>query len=106
MVMLFGRLALRKNIHLIEGVQRRFTNKILIKKKKALERLRFLGLPSLEFRHLRGDLIEVFKIVHGHYDPLTTNSLVNIKENKLTRGHEFTLTKRFNKLGQYHKFFY
>jgi hypothetical protein len=98
---------LRKNINLIKGVQRRFTNKILIKKTGLgyEERLKCLGLPSLEFRQLKGGLIEVFKIMHGHYDPLTTNSLLNIRENKLTRGHKFTLIKHFNKLGQYHKFF-
>ena len=33
------------------------------------ERLRKLKLPTLSYRRLRGDLIEVYKIVHDIYDP-------------------------------------
>ena len=48
--------------------------------------MQILKLPSLEFRRLRGDLIEVFKIIHEVYDPATTSSLLTINPNiKCTR---------------------
>ena len=34
-------------------------------------------LPSLEFRHLRDDMIQTFNITHGFYDDKTTQSLFN-----------------------------
>ena len=57
---------LRKDILALEGVQRRFTR--LIPEMRGLayeERLNRLGLYSLEFRRLRGDLIETYKIMKG-----------------------------------------
>jgi hypothetical protein len=33
------------------------------------EHLRKLELPTLSYRRLRGDMIEVYKIIQGHYDP-------------------------------------
>jgi hypothetical protein len=33
------------------------------------ERLRKLELPTLSYRRLRGDMIEVYQIIQGHYDP-------------------------------------
>jgi hypothetical protein len=33
------------------------------------EHLRKLELPTLSYRWLRGDMIEVYKIIQGHYDP-------------------------------------
>jgi len=47
-----------------------------MKGKSYEERLTKLKLPSLQYRRLRGDLIEVYKIVHAVYDPATTHSLL------------------------------
>ena len=39
------------------------------------DRLKALKLPSLGYRRFRGDLIEMYKICHNKYDPVTTNNL-------------------------------
>ena len=55
-----------KDIDLITGVQRRVTKLVLeLKDMSYEERLRSLKLQSLETRRLRGDMIEVFKILKG-----------------------------------------
>jgi len=33
-----------------------------------IDRLIYLNLPTLKYRRLRGDMIEVFKITHNIYD--------------------------------------
>jgi len=33
-----------------------------------VERLKILKLPTLKYRRLRADMIEVFKLVHNYYD--------------------------------------
>ena len=56
----------KKDIELIEGVQRRATKLISsLKDKNYEERLRILKLTTLETRRIRGDLVEVFKIFRG-----------------------------------------
>jgi len=53
----------------IEEVQKRATKLIIsLKKLPYLERLPQLKLPTLKHRQLRGDMIEVFKILHNYYD--------------------------------------
>ena len=70
---------LRRNIDLIEGVQKFFTKKIIgVKGMDYEDRLKFLKIPSLEFRRLRGDLIETYKLCNGLYDPVTTSSLFDM----------------------------
>ena len=74
----------------IERVQRRATKMIhKIKDLPYLERLRYLRLPSLKYRRLRGDLIQCFKIVKG-FDNIDIKSL--IFKNRSNRGHPYTLT--------------
>ena len=58
------------------------------------ERLEYLRLPSLEYRRFRGDMIEVYKVLHKIYDYSTTNNLLAPHGNDITRGHEFKLYKR------------
>jgi ribonuclease P/MRP protein subunit RPP40 len=60
---------LRKDIDLIEGVQRRATKPVVGTKGMSYEeRLKFLDMTTLETRRIRGDLIEVFKILKGIED--------------------------------------
>ena len=58
------------------------------------KRRMFLNLPSLEFRRFRGDLIEMFKICNGIYDPSTTNSLFQFTDpHNITRTNGLKVTK-------------
>ena len=61
------------------------------------ERLKECGLTTLDTRRLRGDKIEVFKILNGH-ENIDPNIFVKTKTCKRTRGHDFTLVKGQNRL--------
>ena len=50
----------------LENVQRRATRMLPNLQYFSYEdRLRYLNLPSLKYRRIRGDLIQLFKIVHN-----------------------------------------
>ena len=83
---------------LLEGVQRRATKLIPnLKEMNYNERLKVLKLPSLQYRRVRGDIIEAYKYLHKIYDvspcPLT------LDDNPVsTRGNSLKLKKpRYNK---------
>ena len=66
---------LRKHIDAIEKVQRNFTKRVFgMYEIEYCQRLEKLGLPSLEYRRVRGDLIETYKILQDIYDPRTVYS--------------------------------
>ena len=80
----------RKDIDMLEKNQRRATKLIPgLRDLRYEERLKECGLTTLETRRLRGDQIEVFKILNGY-----ENIDSNFKESKITRGHNFTLVKK------------
>ena len=56
------------------------------------ERLRMLKLPSLCYRRVRGDMIEMFKITHNFYDSQITKSLFQFADS-ITRTNGYKLTK-------------
>ena len=56
------------------------------------ERLKECGLTTLETRMLRGDQIEVFKILNG-YENIYRNMFFSLKKDSRTRGHEVKLVK-------------
>ena len=75
----------------LEKVQMRATKLVIsIKHLKYNERLKKLKLPTLKYRRLRGDMIEVYKILHNKYDSDTNLSLVKQQDSK-TRGHSLKL---------------
>ena len=41
------------------------------------ERLRHLNLPTLKYRRIRGDIIEVYQMFSGRYDATVTNWFTN-----------------------------
>ena len=98
---------MRKDIDRIERVQRQFTKKISgLNTLEYTDRLRKLNLPSLEFRRLRGDLIETYKITHKIYDPLTTNTLFEYETDERTRSrHPYKLFKRRFNTTKFQNFF-
>ena len=55
-------------------------------------RLLQCGLTTLETRRLKGDQIEVYKIVNG-YEDVDRNMFFKLKEGSRTRGHKAALVK-------------
>ena len=97
----------RKSIDLIESVQRHFTKHIIdMKDMDYSERLKVLNLPSLEYRRFRGDLIEMYKICHNKYDPVTTRDLFDfVPEDNITRNNGFKVSKKRTNHNQFKYFF-
>jgi hypothetical protein len=78
-------------IYDLERVQKRATKLIsACKNLKYNDRLLYLNLPTLKFRRARGDMIEVYKILHGIYDADIVPSL-NRNTYAATRGNSFKL---------------
>jgi ribonucleases P/MRP protein subunit RPP40 len=80
----------KADISSLEKVQRRATKMIkAISHLSYTERLKKLKLPTLKYRRNRGDMIEVYKIVHGHYK--NASSLLSLHSGLATRGNMFKL---------------
>ena len=87
-----------KHIETIENVQRRATKQIpSLRHLSYEERLRKLNLPSLVYRRLRGDMIELYKIMSGVYDTSVSTFLTE-QVNSITRGHSKKLFLQFARL--------
>ena len=56
------------------------------------ECLKECGLTTLETRRLRGNQIEVFKILNG-YENIDRNIFFSLKKDNRTRGHDVTILK-------------
>ena len=77
----------QKDINKLERVQRRVTKMIpSLKNKPYEERLRELNLFPLTQRRLRGDLIQVFKIIKG-IDNMNCSKYFTIDQSNYTRGN-------------------
>lgn len=75
----------------IEKVQKRATKIVRACKHMCYEdRLRYLDLPTLKFRRLRGDMIQTYKIVTGKCDESVAPALL-LNKQSITRGHEYKL---------------
>ena len=82
-----------KDIDTLERIQRRATKMIPeLRDLSYEERLKECGLTTLETRRLRGDQIEVFKILNG-YENIDRNMFFSLKKDSRTRGHEVKLVK-------------
>ena len=79
---------------MLESVQHRFTR--LFSELRAMsyeDRLETLRLWSLEERRNRQDLIEVYKMMHGHTD-VPVSTFFDITADSCTRGHSMKMVKR------------
>ena len=85
---------LKSDITLIENIQRRATRYIPdISKLEYQARLEALNLPTLQFRRIRSDMIESFKITHGHFEDNCVKHLFEMKSTN-TRVHQYAIKIR------------
>jgi hypothetical protein len=83
---------MKKLIEELERVQMRATKIIRgCKGKSYSERLEYLQLPTLKFRRLRGDMIEVYKNLTHKYDSKVMLDLA-LSSNTKTRGNSLKLS--------------
>ena len=69
-----------KDADILEGIQKRATKMIpSLRNLSYEERLKRLGMFSLRHRRLRGDMIEVFKVIHG-IDKVNLGKLFSMEE--------------------------
>jgi len=82
----------------LEKVQKRATKFVTkCKSMSYVERLKFLKLPTLKYRRLRGDMIETFKILNGYYDNNVTPELIRNFDVR-TRGNSLKLKHVYSRL--------
>ena len=94
----------RGDKNLIESVLRRASKNVPCLKELTYEqRLKKLNLPSMEYRRIRGDLIEVYKYTHGFYS--VNQDLLQLDTSGVTRGHQFKLYKQRCSLSLRQNFF-
>ena len=86
-----------RDMKLIEGVQRRATRLSRdIRNEPYNIRLTTLGLPTLQFRRERADMLQVFKILNG-YEDIDSSRLFTLSSTGL-RGHSLKLFKERSRL--------
>ena len=77
----------------LESVQRRATRMVPdIAHLTYQERLQCLKLPSLVYRRRRGDMVQVYKILHHEYD-LNSEQFFTSPNDSRTRGHSYKVFK-------------
>jgi hypothetical protein len=82
-----------RQVELLEAVQRRATRMLPELKGLSYEqRLKSLDLPTLVYRRIRGDLINVYKYIQGIY-AVDYSKQFSFSENEL-RGHDLKLFKK------------
>ncbi len=85
---------LKKDKIATENVQRRATRMVMdLTSLPYHERLKILGLPTLEYRRLRADMIQVYKILNG-IDLANKDKLFTMTAYHATRGNTQKLFKK------------
>ena len=84
---------LQRDIDVLERVQRRATKLIYnIRELDYATRLKVVGLTTLKSRRLRGDMIEVYKILNS-LDDVEMNKFFEFSESVQLRGHSLKFSK-------------
>ena len=84
-----------KHVIMLENVQRRATKLVPgLAELEYEERLKRLKLPTLAYRRLRGDLIEVYKIMSGKYDSDVCEGLIARRVGERSTGHPLNFFQR------------
>jgi ribonuclease P/MRP protein subunit RPP40 len=85
------------DIEKLEKVQKRATKIIPeLSQKPYIDRLKILKLPTLKYRRVRGDMIELYKFITGKYDSNCTLSLElchQLSDRLVTRGNSYKLVQ-------------
>ena len=88
----------KKDQVILENVQMRATRLVkALQGKTYPERLKSLGLASLQYRRLRNNLVQTYKIVRD-IDIVDKDKLFTIVTDTRTRGHKYKLFKRRSRL--------
>jgi len=88
-----------KDIEEVVKVQRRATKQVKSLRGLSYEqRLRKLNLSTLRYRRHRGDMIEVYKILHGIYDKVISEGILHLAHDRRTRGHSLKLVTQYSKM--------
>jgi ribonucleases P/MRP protein subunit RPP40 len=96
---------LKKDIDILERVQKRATKMIEgFRSFNYQERLQKLGLMRLDKRRIRGDLIQVYKMLNGG-DKSEHSKFFQLSKVSRTRGHSFKLLKKGARLDTRKYFF-
>ena len=89
---------LRKNINMIENVQRRATKLVNgFWNLSPVERLLRLELPTLEFRRKKNDMVEIYKHFHVYDQSSISNAFMpNVRPSRI---HDYQLVSRIPRDG-------
>ena len=88
----------QKDAVVFENIQRRATRMVNCLKHLAYnERLKKLGIQSLEYRRLRADVIEVYRIVN-QIDRIPIDKFFTINDEISTRSNDLKLFKKRSRL--------
>ena len=94
----FGLRSIKMDKIIIENVQRRATKLVTSCKQLPYpERLGKLGLPTLEYRRERADMIQTYKFLYD-IDIVDKDKLFTTAQYQATRGHPYKLFKRISRL--------
>ena len=84
----------KKDMIAIENVQRRATKLVsTISRLTYQEKFKYLGLPFLQYRRERADLVEVLKIIMNDIDDVDKEKFFTVSTYKATRGHTMMFAK-------------
>ena len=88
---------LKKDKIAIENVQRRATKRVKnLSQLQYHERLLKLGLPTFEYRRLRVDLLQTYKIINKT-DTINSDTIFDLSKSTPTRGNSKKLFKKHSR---------